>query len=125
MPRYLYAGGWADARLVLDGRTLLFVRCALTPLEQERGLNGYPPLIPGKGMLFVFGTTEPRAFTFRDVLQPLDLALVRQGSIVYVASPEPGSLYMPPVAFDAAIELPRGWLASRGHGAGSVVRWAP
>lgn len=71
------------------------VELATTPQEHARGLMYRDRLGEGRGMLFVFPESAPRAFWMKHVRFPLDLLFVgadqRVSRIVHRAPPCPGA----------------------------------
>ncbi len=71
------------------------VELATTPQDHARGLMHRDRLGEGRGMLFVFPESAPRAFWMKHVRFPLDLIYIgadrRIGRIVHRAPPCPGA----------------------------------
>jgi uncharacterized protein len=111
---------------------VLRVEIAETPDQTQIGLMARDSMPADEGMIFLF--TEPRDATagfwmFRTRI-PLDIAYLDAGGrIVAVrgmepcASPDPALCehYPPGVSYTAALEVNRGYLASRGIGPGARV----
>lgn len=106
------------------------VRVAATPDARSRGLMGVTDLPPGTGMLFLFpGVADHGGFWMKDTPIPLDIAFLRQGEIVAVATmppcaADPCPVFRPGVPYDAALEVPAGWFAAEAVGPGSGLRRA-
>jgi uncharacterized membrane protein (UPF0127 family) len=109
--------------VMLDGKPLsCFV--AATPESRERGLQGHPPLQPGRGMLLVNDTPGPVAVAIKDLTFPIDVAIVDSDlHVVKAASLDPESARALATAAPAlyVVEMPEGWLESNGVGVGSTL----
>lgn len=112
-----------------DGReAVVRVRVASTPDARARGLMGVAALPDGVGMLFRFPTLAAHGgFWMRDTLVPLDIAFLADGVVVAVATmtPCPGDpcpITRPDKPYDAALEVPAGWLGRAGIRVGAEVR---
>ena len=120
------------ARVVLvrpDGsKVAVDVRVAATPAARSRGLQGVTALPSGAGMLFTFPEAAAHGgFWMRGTLVPLDIAFVAAGEVIAVATMEPCPADPCPITrpdgpYDAALEVPAGWLAEAGVGPGARLR---
>lgn len=117
----------AAVRLVRSdgGEVPVAVRVAATPDARRRGLMGVADLPDGTGMLFRFPELAAHGgFWMRDTLVPLDIAFLAAGEVVAVATMTPCAADPCPITdpgrpYDAALEVPAGWLAARGIGPGT------
>jgi uncharacterized membrane protein (UPF0127 family) len=110
------------------------VLVADTPAARAQGLQGVAALADGEGMLFLFpdvpdGSVQA-GFWMLDTLVPLDIAFVREGVVIGTATMVPCRFRPCPVthpgaSYDAAVEVPAGWLAANGVGPGATLRWHP
>lgn len=109
----------------------LVVRVAATAQDRARGLMGVADLPAGTGMLFAFPTLASHGgFWMRGTLIPLDIAFVAAGEVVAVAAmapceADPCPITHPGRPYDAALEVPDGWLSAVGVGPGSRLRVEP
>lgn len=62
--------------------TVVRVRLATTPKEQEHGLSGTTHLDSDEGMLFVFASKSQPAFWMKDMLIPLDFIWIADGKVI-------------------------------------------
>ncbi len=113
------------------GETPLEVELAIEPEERARGLGFREGLAPGTGMLFV--AEEPRVenFWMKGMRFCLDIVWIEGGQVVGAAEhacPDPDGTpdeararfsSGEPVSF--VLEVPAGWLAAHGYGAGTLV----
>ena len=109
----------------------LSLEVADTPARRGLGLSRRRHLREDKGMVFLYPDAEPRRYWMKDTWVPLDIAFLDQdGVILNVVSLDPP----PPGCRDEdiprarsrgsaqfVIEMPRGWFAKAGAGAGSPV----
>ena len=104
------------------------VRVAATPDARAQGLMGVAELPVGTGMLFVFPEVASHGgFWMRGTLVPLDIAFAAAGEVVAVATmtpcaADPCPITRPGRPYDAALEVPAGWLAAQGVGPGATLR---
>jgi len=132
-------GGLEQGRLrVSDGqgrtRMTVAVVVADTAAARTRGLQGVAHVPEGVGMLFTFPdrpSDEPRpAFWMLDTVVALDIAFVADGTVVGVATMQPCTVRPcptthPGVAYDSAIEVAAGALATAGIAPGDRVETLP
>ena len=117
------------ARVVLirpdGGEVPVVVRVAATPAARTRGLMGVEDLPAGAGMLFQYPEVAAHGgFWMRGTLVPLDIAFLAVGEVVAVATmtpcaADPCPITTPGRPYDAALEVPAGWLAAEGIGPGT------
>jgi uncharacterized membrane protein (UPF0127 family) len=96
--------------------------------QRRRGLMGRKSLADGEGMLFVFESDRILSFWMKDTLIPLSIAFIaRDGRILEIRDMEARSLQSVQSARSAryALEVPRGWFARMGIGAGDTIRGLP
>jgi uncharacterized membrane protein (UPF0127 family) len=120
------------ARVVLvrpDGsQVAVDVRVAATPAARSRGLQGVTALPSGAGMLFTFPEAAAHGgFWMQGTLVPLDIAFVAAGEVIAVATmrpcpADPCPITRPDGPYDAALEVPAGWLGDAGVGPGARLR---
>jgi uncharacterized membrane protein (UPF0127 family) len=94
------------------GPQLIQAEVASTEQQRETGLMFRHELPGGRGMLFVFGSTQPVCMWMKNTLIPLSVAFIdSHGRIVNVADMQPQTLdphcAVRNVAF--ALEMPLGW----------------
>lgn len=91
---------------------------------QQKGLMGRTSLGPNEGMLFVFSDLKKREFWMKDTLIPLDILFFRaDGSFVSSAEMvpcvnDPCAIYVSTEPAATALEVPSGFVRSRGVGSG-------
>lgn len=113
------------------GDQTLDVALALTEPERELGLGYRDGLAPGTGMLFLFPDAALRTFWMKGMRFCLDIVWIEQGQIVGAAEkvcPSPAGTpdtllprFQSPRPVHDVLEVPAGWLAAHGLGAGSPV----
>lgn len=101
---------------------------AATPAQRAIGLMWRRELGPNEGMLFVFDAPAVQCFWMKNTFIPLTAAfLAEDGRIVNLADMRPhdetNHCSGEPVRF--VLEMPRGWFAQRGIGAGFRLAGAP
>lgn len=101
---------------------------AATPAQRATGLMWRRELGPNEGMLFVFDAPAVQCFWMKNTFIPLTAAfLADDGRIVNLADMRPhdetNHCSGEPVRF--VLEMPRGWFAQRGIGAGFRLAGAP
>jgi uncharacterized membrane protein (UPF0127 family) len=121
------APGSQSVDVRLGGKTF-HLEIAATHRARMNGLMHRPSLAADRGMLFVFGTQEPRAFWMRNVTFPLDIIYIDEAGTV--VSIKVGNAYDDrSVPSDApmryAIELNKGAAASAGLKVGDHVEIPP
>jgi uncharacterized membrane protein (UPF0127 family) len=106
------------------GATVL-AEIARTEEQRRRGLMGRKSLADGEGMFFVFETDRILSFWMKDTLIPLSIAFIAwDGRILEIRDMEARSLQTVRSARSAryALEVPQGWFARMGIGAGDAIR---
>jgi uncharacterized membrane protein (UPF0127 family) len=89
--------------------------------EREVGLMYRTELVSGTGMLFQFPAAQRLSFWMKNTLIPLDLLFFNQGTFVALvpwAKPHDESPLGPTEPADTVLEVPGGWAAANGVGAG-------
>ena len=89
-----------------------------------RGLMFRESLGPNQGMLFVFEDAAPHCMWMKNTLIPLSVAFIAaDGTIVNIADmkPKDESTHCARQAVPYALEMDRGWFASRGIKAGQKI----
>ena len=104
---------------------------AITPAEKARGLGYRAGLAAGTGMLFVNDDSSIRTFWMKGMRFCLDIIWIDDGQVVGAAESvcpvAPGTpdaeqpRYSSGVPVRYVLEVPAGWLAANGLGAGSPV----
>jgi len=98
---------------------------------RERGLGYRDGLKPGKGMLFVYEEPGARSFWMKGMRFCLDIIWIESDTIVGAAEnacPVEGASdvdlpsYQSPEPVRYVLEMPAGWLAENGFGAGTPVK---
>ena len=97
---------------------------AISPSQREQGLMYRRELKDGEGMLFVFQNDQVLSFWMKNTLVPLSVAyILYDGRILEIYDMQPGNL--DPVRSSRsvryALEVPQGWFARAGLGAGDKV----
>ena len=106
---------------------------ARTPEEQQQGLMCRQSVPGGTGMVFLFGGPRSGGFWMFNTYAPLDIIFENSGTAIDIIAMEPcprrggesetewrarcstaAAEYRPAGQYTAAIELPQGWLESRG-----------
>jgi uncharacterized membrane protein (UPF0127 family) len=113
------------------GTTPLQVELAITLAERERGLGYRAGLEPGTGMLFIDDAAKPQTFWMKGMRFCLDIVWIDGTQIVGAAQsvcPAPYGtpdnqlpIYASPEPVKYVLEVPAGWLAANGYGAGTPV----
>jgi uncharacterized protein len=113
------------------GTTPLQVELAITLAERERGLGYRAGLEPGTGMLFIDDAAKPQTFWMKGMRFCLDIVWIDGTKIVGAAqSVCPAAygtpdnqlpIYASPEPVKYVLEVPAGWLAANGYGAGTPV----
>jgi uncharacterized membrane protein (UPF0127 family) len=89
-----------------------------------RGLMFRQSLEPNQGMLFIFEDTAAHCMWMRNTLIPLSVAFIgADGTIVNIADmkPKDDSTHCAQRAVPYALEMERGWFASRGIKPGQKI----
>lgn len=110
------------------GMYVIQAEIAQSPEQQMTGMMFRRTMGPNEGMLFVNDEPGVRCFWMHNTLLPLTIAFIGDdGSIVNLADMAPQTddshCSAKPVRF--ALEVPKGWFAKRGIGAGFKIRGAP
>lgn len=113
----------------------LEVELAISPEERARGLGYREGLAPGTGMLFVTDEAAVQNFWMKGMRFCLDIVWIDGGQIVGAdenACPDPEGTadgerarFSSEVPVSYVLEVPAGWLAERGYGAGTPVTGLP
>ncbi len=124
----------ATAEIVV-GETPLTVELARTPDETSLGLGYRNGLEEGRGMLFIFPEASMRVFWMKGMRFCLDIIWIVDGQITGAAEnacPDPeGTDDAERMRFPSTtpvthvLEMPAGWLAEHGYGAGTPVEFPP
>lgn len=123
-PQYLPA----EARWCLETDRCIDLEVADQPAEQQRGLQGRPPLPPLRGMWFPFRPPQPASFWMHLTPAPLDLLFLRQGRVAAIQAGARPCLQLPCPSYttswpvDGVIELAAGQAAELGIRSGTPVR---
>lgn len=122
-----------DYRQIADivvGNDTISVEISDTSALRERGLSYHADLLPNTGMLFVYPDVGQRVYWMKGMNFCLDIVWINDGQIVGAAEsvcPEPGrpdadlDRYPSTGTVQYVLEVPAGWLAERGYGAGTPV----
>lgn len=120
---------------ILVGGVPLTVEIAADLASTTRGLGGREGLAPDTGMLFVFDRPQLLSFWMKGMLFCLDIIWIEggaiQGAAENVCPAPPGTAdadltpYTAPAPVTYALEVPAGWLAAHGLGAGAPVEGLP
>ncbi|MBX7099551.1 MAG: DUF192 domain-containing protein [Myxococcaceae bacterium] len=109
------------------GKHVVEVEIAATRDSRTRGLMWRTQLENGKGMLFLFSRQQPLSFWMRNTLIPLDMIFIDQDLKVVgcVENAEPKTLSgrNPGKESQFVLEVPAGWCAKQGVGAGTAVKF--
>jgi uncharacterized membrane protein (UPF0127 family) len=121
---------YATAEIVV-GETPLTVELAVSGNEQSLGLGYRNGLAEGTGMLFVFPEPSQRVFWMKGMRFCLDIVWIADGEIVGAAEnacPDPEGTddgdrarFPSEEMVTHVLEVPAGWLAEHGYGAGTPV----
>lgn len=94
------------------------VRLALTDIERSRGLMGCRGLEADEGMLFVYRTSEPRAFWMKNVPIDLDIGYFDAAGRLLEVHPlranDTESVYSESGEVRFCLEMSRGWFEKNG-----------
>lgn len=110
-----------------DGKAYgLEVELALDGPSRTKGLMFRKSLADTEGMLFVFPEPEPHAFWMKNTLIPLDMLFADGSGRVLGVVPMAEPLTTSPRAVEGeskyVLEVPGGWCAARGVGAGARLQ---
>lgn len=117
-------------RTIQVGDEALTVEIADTNDLQTRGLSYRDGLDTGTGMLFVYPDSSNHTFWMKGMRFCLDIVWIDKGEITGAAEnacPEPGATdaqltrYPSEGPAQFVLEVPAGWLAEHGYGAGTPV----
>lgn len=121
----------AEARWCLADNRCIDLEVADEPAEQERGMQGRPPMPPLRGMWFPFRPPQRARFWMHLTQAPLDLLFLSQGQVAAILAAAPPCLQLPCVSYttswpvDGVIELAADQAASLGIRPGTPVRITP
>jgi uncharacterized membrane protein (UPF0127 family) len=108
-----------------DGRRVaVLAEVARSDAERERGLMYRKELADGAGMIFIFERDQMLSFWMKNTLIPLSIAFIASdGRIVEIHDMQPENLNSVRSARSCrfALEVPQGWFARAGVGAGDRV----
>jgi uncharacterized membrane protein (UPF0127 family) len=131
VPVWRDAHPWStEVATVHVGDEIVQAEIADTGPLQTRGLGYRDGLLPGTGMIFLFDDQAPRSFWMKGMRFCLDIIWITDGQIVGAAEnacPMPDvpdsdlPRYRSEVPVDVVLEVPAGWLAEHGYGAGTPV----
>jgi uncharacterized membrane protein (UPF0127 family) len=110
------------------GSHALKVELAITEPQRMQGLMYREKLGANDGMLFVFDEPEYQSMWMKNTLVPLSVAFIApDGTILNVEDMEPQTLnpHMSAGPSLYALEMNKGWFASRGLKAGDKVTGLP
>jgi uncharacterized membrane protein (UPF0127 family) len=121
-----------DTASITVGNDQLDVELSISPAQQTLGLGYRNGLPDGHGMLFVNDSAEPRTFWMKGMRFCIDIVWIENGEITGAAKsvcPDPeGTPDADRARFSSGdpvtyvLEVPAGWLASHGYGAGTPVQ---
>lgn len=116
---------------IVVGETPVQVELALSGDEQSLGLGYRNGLEPGTGMLFVFEEASERVFWMKGMRFCLDIIWIADDDVIGAAEsvcPDPPGTddadkarYLSNGPVTHVLEMPAGWLAQNGYGAGTPV----
>jgi len=110
---------------LVAGMYLIRAEVANTFDTRATGLMFRKSLAPNEGMLFVFPEAEMECMWMKNTLIPLSVAFIdASGAIVSISEMQPQTETTHCAARPAkyALEMNRGWFASKGLRAGTVIR---
>jgi len=123
-------GSYRQTANVVVGDDELVVEISDTSALRERGLSYHADLLPNTGMLFVYDDIGKRIYWMKGMNFCLDIVWINDGQILDAAEsvcPEPDrsdadlDRYASPPEVQYVLEVPAGWLAEHGYGAGTPV----
>lgn len=111
------------------GEHKISVALATTPTQQQQGLAGCRSVPAGHGMYFIFSASQQPTFWMKDMLIPIDIVWIADGTVVGIerAVPPPDysannlTLYHPPQPINAVLELAAGESDRLGLAVGHTV----
>ena len=131
VPSWRDSHPWStEVATVTVGDDALQAEIADTPQLQQRGLGYRDELAPGTAMIFVFDESSVRTFWMKGMRFCLDIVWIDSGQIEGAAEnvcPIPNAesadlpRYSSNVPVSHVLEVPAGWLAEHGYGAGTSV----
>jgi uncharacterized protein len=134
LPRQVAPAQLQTAEITVGGVPLT-VELAYQPADRALGLGHREGLAAGTGMLFLFEGPAPQSFWMRSMQFCIDIIWIENGVIQGAAEsvcPEPPGTtdadlpsYVSPVPVTYVLEVPAGWLAAYGLGAGTPVEGLP
>jgi uncharacterized protein len=134
LPRQVAPAQLQTAEITVGGVPLT-VELAYQPADRALGLSYREGLAAGTGMLFLFEGPAPRSFWMRGMQFCIDIIWIEngviQGAAKSVCPDPPGTAdadlrsYISPVPVTYVLEVPAGWLAAYGLGAGTPVEGLP
>ncbi|MCS7100122.1 MAG: DUF192 domain-containing protein, partial [Burkholderiaceae bacterium] len=107
---------------------LITAELADTDATRTRGLMFREHLPPNQGMLFVFDSKAPHCMWMRNTPIPLSVAFIDDdGRVVNIEdmAPHTETLHCARAPVRYALEMNRGWFASRGIRPGAVIGGIP
>jgi len=110
---------------LVAGMYLIRAEVANTFDTRATGIMFRKSLAPNEGMLFVFPEAEMECMWMKNTLIPLSVAFIdASGAIVSISEMQPQTETTHCAARPAkyALEMNRGWFASKGLRAGTVIR---
>lgn len=123
--------GGREVATIQVGNTSLEVDLAITGEQQSLGLGYRNSLEPNTGMLFVGDEVHPRTFWMKGMRFCLDIIWIDDTGIIGAAEnacPDPEGTadadrarFSSPGPVIHVLEVPAGWLADHGYGAGTTV----
>jgi uncharacterized membrane protein (UPF0127 family) len=107
--------------IVCPDGTILSVAIADEPQEQRKGLSGVPSLSGTEGMLFLYGEAGYPTHWMKDMLIPIDMVWLLDGTIVFmvqevfpVKEGEELMHYRPDTLANQVLEVPAGFVEKHG-----------
>lgn len=114
--------------LVTIGESTWSVALADTPAEHAEGLMACEYLPPSSGMYFVFPQPSAQSFWMKNMVIPLDIVWIQDGTIIGIERDAPPAgeapnppRYHAPLPYTAVLELPAGAAARSGLSVGQAV----
>lgn len=110
------------------GMFVIDAAVAANDADREQGLMYRTQLAPNEGMLFVFGETAVHCFWMKNTLIPLSIAFIRaDGTITDIdeMQAETTNNHCPRNNGAYALEMSKGWFASKGIKPGMKIQGLP